>query len=595
MAAARRARARLPADLSARTSELGTAQAPTDRELYAGWKVRHTVTPTQVSKMGQSKKKDRVEFDNPVADEFDATSAGGGASGKPPVLVANICSSVALVTALIAIVTAPGADEFVSKTEYDALATQTSVDLAAATAAVATLRAEVSRLQAQVGGLPTSTDVAAAVATRLSEALSLDAAPVNSVAAQLTLDIEMPQEVELVAFKDSFSTDVAATLHGVSADDVVITNIAPGSVIVDFYIAPATDGTAMISALSLTNSLAAGVSIAGSTLNMNSLSSTPTVTSVPVDLRTMQAQVEHLMGANFMCANGYHGASCDLDMTAPLIDCPASIVSVTVATNTSVSSDDIPRPSQLTDTGPGPAGNLRVLLTMDEVDVNSAWWSSNPNGATQWSSADTPFAFSPNSTVIDKFTPTIELGSTTDCFYAVSDVAGNQASCKISVLFTDADECSDGTHTCHVDALCQDTEGSFNCTCREGFDGDGFSCERLRQPYWRVGIRGPVYNSEGFSMPYMQSPEIVFRTMEDAPIGPDDRVAFGDLEWGDGGAAGNRAPSSLDIHQSDSIGSEGSRSKLAASRVISWIQLIGSLTAISRTMEAGSTFRLTPC
>jgi plastocyanin len=80
-------------------------------------------------------------------------------------------------------------------------------------------------------------------------------APENSVAAQLTLDIEMPAEAELDAFKGSFSTDVAATLTGVSAADVVVTSVAPGSVVVDFYIAPAADGSALVVADAVTTAL----------------------------------------------------------------------------------------------------------------------------------------------------------------------------------------------------------------------------------------------------------------------------------------------------------------------------------------------------
>ena len=41
---------------------------------------------------------------------------------------------------------------------------------------------------------------------------------------------------------------------------------------------------------------------------------------------------------------------------------------------------------------------------------------------------------------------------------------------------TDVDECILGEHTCHVNANCTDTDGSFNCTCREGYEGNGFNC-----------------------------------------------------------------------------------------------------------------------
>ena len=40
----------------------------------------------------------------------------------------------------------------------------------------------------------------------------------------------------------------------------------------------------------------------------------------------------------------------------------------------------------------------------------------------------------------------------------------------------DINECELEIHTCHSEANCTDTDGSFNCTCREGFEGDGFNC-----------------------------------------------------------------------------------------------------------------------
>ena len=42
--------------------------------------------------------------------------------------------------------------------------------------------------------------------------------------------------------------------------------------------------------------------------------------------------------------------------------------------------------------------------------------------------------------------------------------------------FVDIDECSKGSHVCHVNAGCTNTNGSYNCTCKDGFIGDGRSC-----------------------------------------------------------------------------------------------------------------------
>ena len=47
-----------------------------------------------------------------------------------------------------------------------------------------------------------------------------------------------------------------------------------------------------------------------------------------------------------------------------------------------------------------------------------------------------------------------------------------------SYHFIDLDECTDGTHNCHnIFATCQNRVGSFECSCNDGFSGDGVNCE----------------------------------------------------------------------------------------------------------------------
>ncbi len=46
--------------------------------------------------------------------------------------------------------------------------------------------------------------------------------------------------------------------------------------------------------------------------------------------------------------------------------------------------------------------------------------------------------------------------------------------CKL--LLIEDDECENGLHDCDMNASCENTDGSFECTCRDGFLGDGKIC-----------------------------------------------------------------------------------------------------------------------
>ena len=46
----------------------------------------------------------------------------------------------------------------------------------------------------------------------------------------------------------------------------------------------------------------------------------------------------------------------------------------------------------------------------------------------------------------------------------------------ISNFTTDIDECETNPHKCHEEAACNNTHGSYLCTCTPGFIGDGKNC-----------------------------------------------------------------------------------------------------------------------
>ena len=43
-------------------------------------------------------------------------------------------------------------------------------------------------------------------------------------------------------------------------------------------------------------------------------------------------------------------------------------------------------------------------------------------------------------------------------------------------FFADIDECKAGKHNCGSNATCQNTKGSFVCTCKPGYSWDGVNC-----------------------------------------------------------------------------------------------------------------------
>ena len=44
--------------------------------------------------------------------------------------------------------------------------------------------------------------------------------------------------------------------------------------------------------------------------------------------------------------------------------------------------------------------------------------------------------------------------------------------------FLDTNECS-SMSPCHANATCNNTEGSYICTCDAGFTGDGYTCDGI--------------------------------------------------------------------------------------------------------------------
>ena len=51
-------------------------------------------------------------------------------------------------------------------------------------------------------------------------------------------------------------------------------------------------------------------------------------------------------------------------------------------------------------------------------------------------------------------------------------------------IIIDIDECSTGT-PCDTNAACTDTDGSYDCTCNSGYEGNGVTCSgRSRSSFY---------------------------------------------------------------------------------------------------------------
>ena len=61
--------------------------------------------------------------------------------------------------------------------------------------------------------------------------------------------------------------------------------------------------------------------------------------------------------------------------------------------------------------------------------------------------------------------------------------ACNQNFHYLCSLFIDFSLCEFGFADCHVDAICIDREGGYDCQCDEGYTGNGTHCDGMYVTY----------------------------------------------------------------------------------------------------------------
>ena len=52
---------------------------------------------------------------------------------------------------------------------------------------------------------------------------------------------------------------------------------------------------------------------------------------------------------------------------------------------------------------------------------------------------------------------------------------------KLKLFFLDIDECNSSSPVCDINATCSNTRGSYYCTCKVGYTGDGKTCQGRRK------------------------------------------------------------------------------------------------------------------
>jgi len=86
-------------------------------------------------------------------------------------------------------------------------------------------------------------------------------------------------------------------------------------------------------------------------------------------------------------------------------------------------------------------------------------------------------------------------------------------------MISDFDECASHSHNCDLAASCSNTEGSFTCSCNNGYIGDGHQCS------------GVFHQHIDFSLQIVSPSCLIFDHLSNSSSQPNPLTVFDSLNY----------------------------------------------------------------
>ena len=84
--------------------------------------------------------------------------------------------------------------------------------------------------------------------------------------------------------------------------------------------------------------------------------------------------------------------------------------------------------------------------------------------------------------------------------FTLLSCSSNKLPFSTLLVYPGFDECSAGSYVCDINANCTNTDDSYICACKEGYTGDGHSCQGIIIAFdlTNSGIKFPTNKKNSF-------------------------------------------------------------------------------------------------